>query len=100
MRGPAEETAEAAEAPAMAPALSRAPWRAVAVVLAIMVLTLLAFPAGVVDWMGDHCEEGRICDALVAAATAVDDLSRHFKVEPLFERARDDARRDLGIDEY
>lgn len=76
------------------------PGRAIAVVLVVLFLAAFAFPAGITQWIGEHCEGWGVCEAPLAAATAVEDISRELGVAGFFETAREETRRDLAIDAY
>lgn len=78
---------------------TRSPARATAVVSAMLIVSFLAFPAGVTEWLSDRCEEGAACRVLVGFVRGVERASRQVGVAGLFEAARDEARRDLDIDQ-
>jgi len=86
----------------MAPTQStriRSPARATAVVYAMLIVSLLAFPAGVTEWFADRCEEGAVCRVLLSVVHGVERASHQLGVAGLFEQARDEARHDLDIDQ-
>lgn len=76
------------------------PARAIAVVLAVLFLTSFAFPAGLTEWLGEHCESTAVCEGLLSAATAVEDISTNLGIAGFFQAGREEIRRDLEIDAY
>ena len=82
------------------PKLSRSPRRAVAITLAVLLVSWYCFPGGVAEWADDHCEDGAWCSALQAITEAVDSVSRSVGVAGTLEGWRDTLRQTLGIDFY
>ncbi|MEO8757784.1 MAG: hypothetical protein ABI398_08535 [Devosia sp.] len=83
------------------PKLARAPWRAIAVTLAVLLVCWYCFPAAVAGWVEDHCEdENAWCVALQTVADSVDTASRSVGVPGIFETWRDEIRAALGVDSY
>lgn len=78
---------------------NRSPARGIAVVYAMLLLSFLAFPAGVSEWFSDHCEEGATCRVLVGVVRGAEKASRRLGVAGLLESTRDEARRDLDLDQ-
>lgn len=77
----------------------KSPRRAIAVVLATLALTVCAYPAAVVDWIGETCDGAPACDGLLAAATAISDGLDQLGVTGLFDAGRERIRHDLRIDD-
>lgn len=86
--------------PASEPKLSRSPRRAVAITLAVLLVSWYCFPGAVAGWADDHCEDGAWCSALQGITQAVDTASRSVGVAGTLEGWRDQVRQTLGIDFY
>jgi hypothetical protein len=82
------------------PKLSRSPGRAIAITLAVLLVSWYCFPAAVDGWADDHCVDGPWCSALQGITEAVDSASRSVGVAGTLEGWRDQLRRALGIDFY
>lgn len=86
--------------PADEPRLSRSPRRAIAITLAVLLVSWYCFPGAVAEWADDHCPDGPWCSALQGITGGVDSASRSVGVAGTFEGWRDQLRQALGIDFY
>jgi len=86
--------------PAAEPKLSRSPRRAIAITLAVLLISWYCFPGAVDGWAADHCADGPWCAALQGATGAVDSASHSVGVAGTLEGWRDQLRQKLGIDFY
>lgn len=82
------------------PRLSHSPRTAVAIVLAVLLISWYCFPAAVDGWTEDHCPDGPWCAGPQGIAEAVDAASRSVGIAGAFEGWRDQLRQALGIDAY
>jgi hypothetical protein len=86
--------------PTEEPKLSRSPRRAIAIVLAVLLVSWYCFPAAVAGWTEDHCPDGPWCAAFQTIADSVDAASRSVGIAGAFEGWREALRQALGIDAY
>ena len=82
------------------PKLSRSPRRAIAITLAVLLVSWYCFPGGGEEWAEDHCTEGAWCSAVQGITETVDGASRSVGVAGTLEGWRDQLRQTLGIDFY